>query len=64
MTFLAAVVVLSPEYVRKECPMEELEILLARQRSDQGGVHVLPVWYGVNYQQCCDLEAVYKSNGG
>ena len=57
----AVVVVLSPEFVRKQCPMEELEILLARQRADTGSVRVLPVWYGITYQQCCNLEAVYSS---
>ena len=56
----AVVVVLSPEFVRKRCPMEELEILLARQRAEPGSVRVLPVWYGITYQQCCDLEAVYE----
>ena len=57
----AVVVVLSPEFVRKEYPMKELEILLARQRSDPESVRVLPVWYEVNYQQCCNLEVVYCS---
>ena len=41
--------------------MKELDILLARQRADPGSVCVLPVWYGVTCQQCCDLEAVYHS---
>lgn len=40
--------------------MEELAILLTRQRADPGSVRVLPVWYGITYQQCCDLEAVYE----
>lgn len=55
------VVVLSPEFVRKACPMKELEILLARQRADPGSVRVLPVWHGISYQHCSDLEAVYAS---
>ena len=41
--------------------MKELDILLARQRAALGNVRVLPVWYKVNYQQCCDLEAAYHS---
>ena len=55
------VVVLSPEYVRKNCPMEELELLLARQRAAPGSVRVVPVWYKLNEQQCSDLEAAYHS---
>ena len=41
--------------------MEELEISLARQRTEPGSVRVLPVWYGITYQQCYNLEAVYNS---
>lgn len=39
--------------------MMELEILLERKRADADSVCVLPVWYGINYKQCRDLEAAY-----
>ena len=61
LLFLAVVVVLSPEFLRKKYPMMELDILLARQRADPGSVRVLPVWYNVTYQQCCNLQTVYHS---
>ena len=61
MAFVAVVVVLSPEFVRKKSPMEELEILLARHRADPRSVLVLPVWYGIDYQRVCNLEAGYHS---
>ena len=41
--------------------MEELKILLARQRDDLDSVCVLPVWHGIEYQQCCSLERVYDT---
>ena len=53
---LAVVVVLSPDFVRKRCPMLELETLLKRDRSS---FCLLPVWHGITYQQCVELETGY-----
>ena len=53
------VVVLSPEYVRKQYSMRELDILLARHRADPGSVRMLPVLQGINFRQCNNLEEDY-----
>ena len=52
---------MSPEYVRDVHCMTELEVVLARQRTDPDTVTVVPVFYGISFQQCSDLEAVYCS---
>ena len=52
------VVVLSPEFVRKKCPMEELEIIISRK---PGSFCLLPVWYGITYKQCSNLSASYST---
>jgi hypothetical protein len=57
----AAVVVLSPEFVRKAYPMGELKIFLERKASDPHSIVIIPVFIGLTVSQCYDLEALYDS---
>jgi hypothetical protein len=57
----AAVVVLSPGFVRKQHPMRELKILLERKARDPSSIVVIPVFIGLTVEQCGDLEALYLS---
>ena len=52
---------LSSHFVRKRYPMEELALLLERKRRDQG-FRLLPVLYGINYEQCTSLPEGYHSD--
>ena len=56
----AIVVVLSSDFVRKRDPMEELALLLKRKRQDQS-FRLLPVLYGITYEQCTSLPEGYHS---
>jgi hypothetical protein len=56
----AAVVVLSPEFVHTR-PPRELGIFLEREASDPSGILVIPVFLGLNEEQCDDLEGLYHS---
>jgi hypothetical protein len=53
------VVILSQEYIRKECPMEELHILL--QRWQAGGVQLVPVLHGVTVEELVDIQGQYQA---
>jgi hypothetical protein len=57
----AAVVVLSPAFVRDKHRMRELQILLERRAEDPGSIAILPVLIGRSVQQCGDLGARYLS---
>jgi hypothetical protein len=57
----AAVVVLSPEFVRKECTMRELKMFLERKASDPSSIVIIPVFYGLTVEQCENLEQLYAS---
>ena len=50
----AVVVVLSSEFVRKRHPMAELALLLKRKRQD-GCFRLLPILYGISFEQCVNL---------
>ena len=54
-------VVLSTDFVRKRYPMEELALLLKRKREDQG-FRLLPVLYGITYEQCTSLPQGYHTD--
>ena len=56
----AVVLVLSSDFVRKRYPMEELALLLKRKRQEQG-FRLLPVLYGITYEQCRSLPEGYHS---
>ena len=53
--------VLSTDFVRKRCPMEELALLLERKRQDQS-FRLLPVLYGITYEQCVNLPEGYHND--
>jgi hypothetical protein len=57
----AAVVVLSPEFVRKECTMRELGIFLERKARDPSSIVIIPVFYELTVEQCENLEQLYAS---
>jgi hypothetical protein len=56
---LAAVVVLSPELVRK-APARELHMFLERKARDPASVAIVPVLLGLTVEECGDLEALYS----
>jgi hypothetical protein len=56
----AAVVVLSPEFVRKAHPMRELGIFLERKARDPSSIVIIPVLLGLTVEQCRDMEALYS----
>jgi hypothetical protein len=51
------VIILSPEYVRKEYPMKELRNMLLRWEA--GGVALVPVLYGVTLEQLQGIRRLY-----
>jgi hypothetical protein len=55
------VVVLSPEFVRKEFPMRELQIFLERKARDPSSIVIVPVFYELTVEQCENLEQLYDS---
>jgi hypothetical protein len=57
----AAVVVLSPEFVRKKFPMQELQTFLERKATAPNSIIIIPVFYQLTVEQCYDLEALYHS---
>jgi hypothetical protein len=57
----AAVVVFSPEYVRKEWTMRELAIFLQRKARDPCSIVIIPVFYELTVEQCHNLEQLYDS---
>jgi hypothetical protein len=57
----AAVVVLSPEFVRKKFPMRELAIFLERKARDPGSIVIVPVFHELTVEQCDNLEQLYAS---
>ena len=57
----AVVVVLSPECVRKPYPMAELRTLLQR-KDEKGSCRLLPVLYGITYEQCMGLRTNYVND--
>jgi proteasome lid subunit RPN8/RPN11 len=56
----AAVVVLSPEFVQTRHPMRELGIFLERKASDPSGILIIPVFLGLNEEQCDDLLSYHS----
>jgi hypothetical protein len=56
----AAVVVLSPEFVRKKYPMRELRIFVERKARDPSFV-IIPVFYKLTVEQCSNLNQLYVS---
>ena len=61
LLWCAVVVVLSEEYVRKRHPMEELKLLVLRKRAKKDCFCLLPVLYGITYEQCSSLATEYHS---
>jgi hypothetical protein len=57
----AAVMVLSPEFVRKKFTMRELKIFLERKVKDPSSIIIIPVLYELAVEQCCNLEQLYDS---
>jgi hypothetical protein len=55
------VLVLSPEFVRKECTMRELKIFLERKARDPSSIVIIPVFYELTVEQCKNLEQLYAS---
>ena len=53
------VVVLSPEFVRKPYPMAELRTLLERKHEEKESFRLLPVLYGITYEDCKCLSSGY-----
>ena len=47
---------ITPEYVRKQVPMEELQILLDNRRL-QPNKALFAVFYGYDVDQCSDINA-------
>jgi hypothetical protein len=56
-----AVVVLSPEFVRKKFTMRELAIFLERKARDPSSIVIIPVFYELTVEQCGNLEQLYNS---
>jgi hypothetical protein len=59
---IAAVVVLSPEFVRKKYTMLELKMFLERKARDPHSMVIIPVFLGLTVEQCYNLEQLYDSN--
>jgi hypothetical protein len=58
---IAAVVVLSPEFVRKKYTMLELKMFLERKAKDPDSIVIIPVFLGLTVEQCYNLEQLYDS---
>jgi hypothetical protein len=59
---VAAVVVLSPEFVQRQQPMEELQIFLDRKAANLSSIAIIPVFMsGLTAKRCDDLEGLYHS---
>jgi hypothetical protein len=58
---IAAVVVLSPEFVRKKYTMLELKVFLERKARDPRSIVIIPVFLGLTVEQCYNLEQLYDS---
>jgi hypothetical protein len=56
----AAVVVLSPEFVRKESTMRELKIFLERKAKDPSNLVIVLVFYELTVEQCENLQLLYE----
>jgi hypothetical protein len=57
----AAVVVLSPEFVRKKYPMQEVKMFIERKARAPDSIVIIPVFHELTVEQCINLEQLYDS---
>jgi hypothetical protein len=55
------VVVLSPEFVRKKYPMQEVNMFLERKARAPDSIVIIPVFHELTVEQCNNLEQLYSS---